>query len=274
MSGADRLTAGAGPEIAASRRVRDAPVLETRGVRLHRASEPIDFSLRGGELVGLAGLEGQGQDLFLRTLATGASTGDVMRMQSDEANVIHSAVRAAELGVAYVPRDRRSEALFSSLSIRENFAVPTLSLDRQWGIVRRRRTEARFRRYREQLNIVAPFMGHSITTLSGGNQQKVVMARWLAAGPAVLLLNDPTRGVDLNAKRDLYRLFRALANDGVSVVMVSTEVDELIELMDRVLVFREGSVSAEISRVDLSRETLVAAFFGTSPGGSGERRDS
>ena len=88
------------------------------------------------------------------------------------------------------------------------------------------------------------------------------MARWLAAEPAVLLLNDPTRGVDLNAKRDLYRLLTGLAAEGVAVVMLSTEVDELIELMDRVLVFREGSVFAEFDRHELSRERLVASFFG------------
>jgi ABC-type sugar transport system ATPase subunit len=104
--------------------------------------------------------------------------------------------------------------------------------------------------------------GLPITSLSGGNQQKVVMARWLATSPAVLLLNDPTRGVDLNAKRDIYALLRRLAGEGVGVVMLSTEVDELIELMDRVLVFREGEVFNELGRNELSRERIVANFFG------------
>jgi ABC-type sugar transport system ATPase subunit len=95
------------------------------------------------------------------------------------------------------------------------------------------------------------------------------MARWLAVDPAVMLLNDPTRGVDLNAKRDLYRLLTELAARGVAVVMLSTEVDELIELMDRVLVFREGSVFTELDRQELSRERLVAGFFGRGEGGPG-----
>ncbi len=102
--------------------------------------------------------------------------------------------------------------------------------------------------------------------LSGGNQQKVVIARWLAATPRVLLLNDPTRGVDLGAKRDLYGLLEQLAADGVAVVMLSTEVDEHVELMDRVLVFREGAVSATLSREELDRARLIAAFFGRVPG--------
>jgi len=101
-----------------------------------------------------------------------------------------------------------------------------------------------------------------ITTLSGGNQQKVIIARWLAREPRILLLNDPTRGIDLGAKRDIYALLDKLAADGVAVVMLSTEVDEHVELMDRVIVFREGTVSAVIERDGLSRGRLVSAFFG------------
>jgi ABC-type sugar transport system ATPase subunit len=101
-----------------------------------------------------------------------------------------------------------------------------------------------------------------ITTLSGGNQQKVVIARWLAAGPKVLVLNDPTRGVDVGAKRDLYRLLTRLVQDGMAVVMLSSELDEHVELMDRVLVFREHEVFAELDRAALSRGALVSAFFG------------
>jgi ABC-type sugar transport system ATPase subunit len=100
-----------------------------------------------------------------------------------------------------------------------------------------------------------------ITTLSGGNQQKVVIARWLASEPRVLLLNDPTRGIDINAKRDLYDLLLDLAGQGLGIVMLSTEVDEHVELMDRVLVFREGAIAAELGRDQLSRQAIVGAFF-------------
>jgi len=104
----------------------------------------------------------------------------------------------------------------------------------------------------------------AITTLSGGNQQRVIIARWLASGPRILLLNDPTRGIDINAKNDLYALFGALASEHVAIVMLSTELDEHIELMDRVLVFREHGLSRELDRSELSRDALVAAFFGES----------
>jgi ABC-type sugar transport system ATPase subunit len=103
---------------------------------------------------------------------------------------------------------------------------------------------------------------HAITTLSGGNQQKVIIARWLAYGPRVLLLNDPTRGIDIGAKNDLYALFGALAAEGLTVVMLSTELDEHVELMDRVLVFREHELFKEFGRSEVTRERLVAAFFG------------
>ena len=103
---------------------------------------------------------------------------------------------------------------------------------------------------------------HSITTLSGGNQQKVIIARWLAFGPSVLLLNDPTRGIDIGAKNDLYALFGALASEGLAVIMLSTELDEHVELMDRVLVFREQELFKEFDRAQVTREGLVSAFFG------------
>ncbi len=262
MSGADHLTAGAGAEVAASERVRGAGVLAARSVRLRPEAAPVDFTVHAGEVVGLGGLEGHGQDSFLRTLWMGAAAGDIVRITDDGETVIRSAAQAADLGVVYVPRDRRSESLFPTLSIRDNFAAPTLDQDRQAGVVRRGRTDARLTHYRDSLGIKLGSVGLPITTLSGGNQQKVVMARWLAVRPAVLLLNDPTRGVDLNAKRDLYRLLRRLAGEGAAIVMLSTEVDELIELMDRVLVFREGTVHAELARSDLARERLVASFFG------------
>jgi len=262
MSGADHLTAGAGEERPASERVRGPGVLAARALRLRPEAAPVQFTLHGGELVGLGGLEGHGQDSFLRALWTGAGAGEVVRLRSDAETVIRSAAAAAKLGVVYVPRDRRSESLFPSLSIRENFAAPTLAADRRLGVLLRSRTDARLRRYRDELGIRLASGSLPITTLSGGNQQKIVMARWLAEQPSVLLLNDPTRGIDLAAKRDLYTLLRGLADEGVAIVMLSTEVDELIELMDRVLVFREGTVYAELDRDELSRETLVSSFFG------------
>lgn len=225
MTGAEHLT---GDVAERSRREPGKVVLSVPGL-----------DLRAGELVGLAGLEGHGQDAFLQGLA-----------------------RAAGADAAYVPRERRAESLFESKSIRENFGIVTLDRDAKRGLVSPTRTSRRLAGYVDRLKIKLGDPEDAITTLSGGNQQKVIMARWLATEPKVLLLNDPTRGVDIGAKRDLYELLFGLAGEGVAVVMLSTEVDEHVELMDRVLIFREGHVSRALSRDQLTRQSILGGFFG------------
>ncbi len=238
-------------------------VLRASGLKLHRGGAEIDFELHAGEIVGLAGLEGQGQDVFLRALrGAGGVGGSVVRDTAEREVAIDSPHAAARAGIAYVPRERRDEALFAVLSVRENFALPTVGHDTVAGFVRSASSERRLTGYVDRLRIKLGRSSDGIGTLSGGNQQKVVIARWLAAKPRILLLNDPTRGVDLGAKRDIYDLLAELTADGIAVVMISTEVDELIELMDRVLVFKEGELEAELPRSALSRSALVASYFG------------
>src|SRR6185436_20818886 len=148
-------------------------------------------------------------------------------------------------GIAYLPRER-GQAIFNWMSIRENFGMPTLERDSRAGWLRTSATAERLAAYTEKLGIVLRSPDDSITTLSGGNQQKVLLSRWLAADPQILVLNDPTRGVDIGTKRDLYALLAALARERLAVVMLSTELVEHIE------------------RATLSRESLVTAFFGQS----------
>jgi ABC-type sugar transport system ATPase subunit len=140
--------------------------------------------------------------------------------------------------------------------------VATLPMDRRRGLLRRSLTEGRFDRYAELMRIVTGHRSNAITSLSGGTQQKVMIARWLATDPKVLLLNDPTRGVDVGTKNDIYGVLADAASRGVAVVMLSTEVIELVELMDRVLVFREGELHRELHRGEFSRARLVASYFG------------
>ncbi|MBS1677078.1 MAG: sugar ABC transporter ATP-binding protein [Actinobacteria bacterium] len=266
MSGAENLTEGAEPDRGMRVKRAGGTVLEGHDIVLRPDAAPIDFKLGAGELVGLAGLEGHGQDAFLSALWGGASSGEVIYVKDGNSTVVRSSAKARDLGMVYVARDRRSESLFPTLSIRDNFAAATPAEDRRAGILWRSRTDRRLAHFREQLSIKLGSAGLPITTLSGGNQQKVVIARWLAVDPTILLLNDPTRGIDLNAKRDVYKLLRTLAEEGVAVVMLSTELDELIELMDRVLVFREGTLFAEFASTSLSRASLVSGFFGQEDG--------
>jgi ABC-type sugar transport system ATPase subunit len=262
MTGTGRLTGRARERARAADERRGEPVLSAQDVRLRAGREPIDVEIHAGELVGVAGLEGHGQGEFLDALRGAlAVEGQVLRHAGGRAIAIDSTTGAADNGIAYVPRERR-QALFGWMSIRENFGLPTLTQDARGGWLRNASTRKRLANYVDRLGIVLGQDGDRITTLSGGNQQKVVIARWLAAGPRILLLNDPTRGIDFGAKRDLYGLLAELARDGVAVVMLSSELDEHVELMDRVLVFREHQLERVIARSDLSRLALVSAFFG------------
>jgi ABC-type sugar transport system ATPase subunit len=231
-------------------------VLSARGIQLASGRRPIDLTIRAGEIVGLAGLEGHGQDTFLQSLWTGAGEVEV------GGHGISSAADAFRHGVVYVPRERRSESLFGSKSITENFALPTMSLDTRGALLSWQRAAERFASYEQRLSIRLGSPQDPISTLSGGNQQKVVLARWLAASPSVVLLNDPTRGIDHGTKLDLYDLLRELAKEDLALVVLSTEVDEHIALMDRVLVFRDHEVTTVLEKDELTRERLVGAFFG------------
>ena len=235
-------------------------VLRAEGLRLSPGCAPIDFELRRGELVGLAGLEGHGQDEFLRRLA-GLSEGEgVVNQVSVDTGRRPSSTSGG--GIAYLPRERRGESLFESMSIRENFALPTMSKDRRGPLLSGPRMAERFAKAAKGLSIKLGNANDAISTLSGGNQQKVLLARWLATDPTVLLLNDPTRGVDITTKREIYAALQQLCAEGMSVVVLSSEVEEHVELVDRVLVFRNQSVFAEIGRAEIGNEAIVAAYFG------------
>jgi ABC-type sugar transport system ATPase subunit len=260
MTGADELTDHAREQAVVAE--RGELVLSARGLKLQAHSRPFDIDVHAGELVGVAGLEGHGQNELLEALqGTGTLAGEVIRHEDGRELVIRSPRDAARAGIAYVPRERR-QATFGWMSIRENFGMPTLGRDVRFGWLGPWRTRKRLDTYVERLGIVLGGDRDSIRTLSGGNQQKVIIARGLASGPKVLLLNDPTRGIDVRTKRELYVLLARLAEEGLAVVMLSTELDEHVELMDRVLVFREHELFAEFQSTQLSRQSLVSAFFG------------
>jgi len=238
--------------------------LRTDGIRLKADGSPIDVSVHAGEITGLAGLEGHGQDLFLNALRglRVPGGGRVTRVDGETAVYVDGPRTARRHGIAYVPRERRGEGMFEQLSIWENFGLTRLRDDAVAGIVSPRRTARRLAEHGGPLRVKMRHYSDPITTLSGGNQQKVIIARALADHPSILLLNDPTRGVDLSAKQDLYEALHELCAAGTAVVVLSTEVDELVQLTDRVIVFRDHEAVAEIPRWALSREAVVAAYFG------------
>jgi ABC-type sugar transport system ATPase subunit len=247
---------------------RDAvrtPVLRTEELTLRPSSRPISVEVRAGEILGLAGLEGQGQVEFVECL-TGLRkpvSGQLAALGADgAAHPVRSYGAANRLGIRYVPRDRRHEGLFAPLSVFDNFAV-TLWSDFNWfGVLRRQQVRKRFAEFAESSRLVSASPGRAIATLSGGNQQKVMLGRWIAMRPRVLVVNDPLRGVDANTKEELYGLFRRLAADGVAIIYLSTEIVELLTLADQVAVFHEGSVVAMLPSETSSDTDVVAAMFG------------
>ncbi len=234
-------------------------------VAVARGASPFDDAVRAGEIVGLAGLDGHGQEAFLETLCglRPPVSGNVAVLSEGRRVPITSLRQAVGHGVAYLARDRRANGIFPSLSILDNFAIVSMDGDRRFGLLDRRRQRARFESYRQRLSIVASSSDRLIATLSGGNQQKVLLARWLALGPRVLLLNDPTRGVDQRTRETLYHVFRELARrESMALVVLSTEIEEILRLCDRVLVFREQHVVARLSGAEISNDRVMSAMFG------------
>jgi ABC-type sugar transport system ATPase subunit len=260
-----------GEEVAAAQAMRsrvrrpDSPVVvQISDVRLRPDSGALTLDIHQGEIVGLAGLEGHGQDELLRALAGlhSVADGSIEYALSGPARPLSGYRDAVRNSIAYVPRDRKVDGLADILSVIDNYSLPTLHRDTRFGVISPRKTRKRFARDAATVNFV-PGKQAAAGRLSGGNQQKVIIARWLAVHPRVLLLNDPTRGVDLRTKRELYELFRKLTEQEMTIVLLSTEVDELIALADKVIVFHAGSTSAVLEAEHITRENVVTAYFGT-----------
>ncbi len=238
----------------------DTVRLQAQGLKIALRAAAFDDVVRAGEIAGLAGLEGQGQEDYLETLA-GHRRALEGAVRADGA-VIGSAAQAVRHGVAYLPRDRRSTGIFPTLSVIDNFAAATPGADATLGLIAAGARRKRFAVWRERLSVVARSDSLPITSLSGGNQQKVLLARVLALKPRVLLLNDPTRGVDIRTRHALYDVFTRLAAEGMALVVLSTEIEEILRLCHRVMVFRDGGVQARLDRQDMTVERVIAAMFG------------
>ena len=240
--------------------------LRIAGLALGPGKAPFSETVKAGEIVGLSGLDGHGQERFLEMLAGLVSPGDgeIMVGDGDARTRVAGFRQAVRNGIAYLPRDRRTTGIFPSLSILDNFSIATIWRDVRGGLISNRSRRARYAAFHKRLSIVAPNSAAPITSLSGGNQQKVLLARWLAHNPRFLLLNDPTRGVDIATRRTLYGVFHELARSGMALVVLSTEIEEIVALCNRVLVFREEELFATLSGDDLTSDRVIAAMFGRS----------
>jgi ribose transport system ATP-binding protein len=237
-----------------------APVLEVRGLTSGRVHE-VDFTLHRGEILGIGGLQGQGQrDLFFALFGAQRLRGGVMAIQGHSVTIRHpcDAIRAG-IGIALVPEDRKSEGLLLPMSVRQNMTLPVLAELSRMGYVDLRRETQTVGRMIQQLRIRTPGLDQVVGALSGGNQQKVLIGRWLLAEARILLLYDVTRGVDVATKHDIYDLVMTLRAEGRAILYYSSDTAEMAHLCHRVLVMREGRVVTELRTPEITADALVRA---------------
>jgi ABC-type sugar transport system ATPase subunit len=237
-------------------------VLSVRGLTRAGAIEDVDLDVRRGEILGLAGLVGSGRSEVARAIF-GADPVDSGSVEVEgEPLRLGSPRRAIAAGIALAPEDRKKQGLLLDLPQRENVALPNLASLTRMGITDRRREDRDVRGVLEELAVspIAPSL--PVQALSGGNQQKVMFSKWLLRERRVLILDEPTRGVDVGAKRAIYELIVSLAERGLAVIVISSEIEEVLGLAHRVLVMRRGRVQAELETDDLSPDAVMHASFG------------
>jgi len=244
----------------------DAPVvLEARGLARAGAVDDVSLRVRAGEIVGLAGLVGSGRSEVAR-LIFGADRRDTGEILVDGEPVhVRGPQDAARLGIALVPESRKEQGLLMVRSIRENATLATLPEYATAGVVRGDRERARADDLSRRLGVRAPSTRVPVGSLSGGNQQKVLFAKWLATEPKVLIADEPTRGIDVAAKQQIHRLIADLAATGMAVVLISSEIEEVLGLAHRVLVMRRGRIVEELVGEAATQETVMAAAFAAAP---------
>ncbi|SDI52049.1 sugar ABC transporter ATP-binding protein [Desulfosporosinus hippei] len=221
----------------------------------------INFSVRAGEILGIAGLMGSGRSELAKALfGVGKYQGKIF--VNGKPVTIKGPAEAIKAGLALITEDRKGEGLVTDLSVRENLALPNLRTLSRLGFISHRLEQDFVEDSIQKLKVKVHHSGQEVSSLSGGNQQKVVIGKWLATQPNVLILDEPTRGVDIGAKREIYDLMNQLVQSGVSIVMISSELPEVLGMSDRILVMHEGRITGEFSRENATQETIMVAATG------------
>lgn len=250
-------------EFPKARHAIGAPRLEVRGLTRRGVVEDVSLTLRRGEVLGLTGLVGAGRTELARLLF-GADPADAGEIRLDGRPLaLRSPRDAIAAGISLLTEDRKAQGLVLMLSARENFALPNLSHWSRRGFIRQQVERARFAHYIESLKIKLSHQDQTVRQLSGGNQQKVLIARWLEANADVVIFDEPTRGIDVGAKYEIYLLINDLAAAGKAILMISSELPEVLGMSDRILVMHEGRISGEITDVaHATQEQILAMAVG------------
>src|SRR4051794_2030017 len=239
-----------------------ATVLEVEGLSREGVFRDVSFSVRAGEIVAFAGLVGSGRSEVVQAVfGVDERDSGVVRVNGRKLRP-HSARAAMAAGMALVPEDRRQQGLVMDLSIERNVTLPRSRALSRFGLLFGRSERREALNWAQRLRTKYRRLSDPVGTLSGGNQQKVVLAKWLAMAPRVLIVDEPTRGIDVGTKAEVHRLMSALAAEGVAVLMVSSELPEVLGMADRVLVMREGRIVAELPRAEATEDAVMFAAMG------------
>jgi ribose transport system ATP-binding protein len=239
---------------------RGCPVLEVRHLCNKRIKD-ISFKLNKQEIVGFAGLMGSGRSEVMRAVfgIDPVNKGDVC-INGKKCNLSHPS-KIIRQGVGFAPEDRKEQALFLDMSVEVNIVLAQLHRIKS-GIRNRKKEKILARDYIQRLRISTPGIQQEVKRLSGGNQQKVIISRWLANNPDILILDEPTRGIDVGAKAEIYEILSLLAKSGVSIIVVSSEMAELLAIADRIIVMHEGRIAGEMPIKDATQESIMTLATG------------
>jgi ribose transport system ATP-binding protein len=244
-----------------------AAVLEIAGLRTSTyPAQAVSLSVLSGEILGLAGLVGSGRTELARTIfGIDRPLAGTIRLDGKEV-VIDTPREAIDRGLYLVPEDRKRASLLLDVSLAQNISLPDLRSYAPMMLVRSRSETDNADQQRRRLNIKATSVATEVGTLSGGNQQKVVLARWLSMQPRLIIFDEPTRGIDVGAKNEIYELMRALADRGVAILMISSDMEEVIGVSDRIAVMHEGGISGFLDRERFSEHNILQLAVGNGPG--------
>jgi ribose transport system ATP-binding protein len=249
--------------------IGDRPVLRAENLSSRRVLDDVSLEVRPGEVVGLGGLLGAGRSETAKAVV-GALRTDAGRIEIDGTPVRRNSTAAAiKAGAVLLPEDRKSEGIVPNLSVRENIVLAALPRISRAGLVTRAKQDEIVDYFMKRLRIKASSPDQKVGELSGGNQQKVLLARWLCLNPKVLLLDEPTRGIDVGAKAEVQSLIDELADDGLAVLLISSDLEELIEGSDRIVVLKEGRKVAELKGDDVNQGSLMTVLADDAPATEG-----
>jgi ABC-type sugar transport system ATPase subunit len=237
-------------------------LLEVSGLSQSKLLRDISFQLHAGEIVGFAGIVGSGRTELARAIFGADPCSGEMRIAGQPYKP-HSPAAAIRRGVALITEDRKAQGLFLQLSVRINTTISGLRRLTRLGVINFGKELVLVRRMIQELRIKTPTPSFLVVNMSGGNQQKVVLARWLSVGTRIFLMDEPTRGIDVGSKSEIYQIMDELTRQGVGIIMISSELPEVLGMSDRIMVMRQGRIVKELSRADASEEAIMQYAVGS-----------